>query len=200
MLHTLHSSIWKDTFSDGEKVSSLNAIENGKLIYLPKLSFSLLKQEHFFLTPGCLEKKSKNISLDPKDNSIKGTTLEGEHKKQLAEMLTRFSMMSQELIHNLFPHYKSHLMIGRTSYRPAEIKGRKTSIKKDDTRLHVDAFASTPNHGKRILRVFANINPHGQSRHWHLGESFLTVLNRFSHTLRKPLWGSRKLLSFFKYH
>ena len=44
--------------------------------------------------------------------------------------------------------------------------------RKDDTRLHVDAFPSRPNHGERILRVFCNINPHGQDRVWRVGEAF----------------------------
>ena len=33
------------------------------------------------------------------------------------------------------------------------------SWRKDDSRLHVDAFPSRPNHGERILRVFSNVSP-----------------------------------------
>jgi len=43
----------------------------------------------------------------------------------------------------------------------------------------VDAFPSRPNYGERILRVFANINPHGEPRVWRIGESFETVAERF---------------------
>ncbi len=37
--------------------------------------------------------------------------------------------------------------------------GRAVSWRKDDSRLHVDAFPSRPNRGERILRVFCNVNP-----------------------------------------
>ena len=49
----------------------------------------------------------------------------------------------------------------RASFRPAEIAGRASSWRKDDTRLHVDSFPATPVHGQRILRVFSNVNPVG---------------------------------------
>ena len=50
--------------------------------------------------------------------------------------------------------------------------GRAVSWRKDDSRLHVDAFPSRPNHGERILRVFCNVNPHGEDRVWRVGEPF----------------------------
>ena len=59
-----------------------------------------------------------------------------------------------------------------TSYRPFEVDQRKLSWRRDDTRLHVDAFPSNPIGEKRILRIFRNINPDGQPRHWRVGEDF----------------------------
>ena len=41
-------------------------------------------------------------------------------------------------------------------------RGRDVSWRKDDSRLHVDAFPSRPNRGERILRVFCNVNPDGE--------------------------------------
>jgi hypothetical protein len=43
----------------------------------------------------------------------------------------------------------------------------------------VDAFPSTPTAGKRILRVFTNVNPNGRGRDWRLGESFEGVARSF---------------------
>lgn len=95
----------------------------------------------------------------------------------------RYAEYAQEMIEKLFPHYQNQLKMGRTSYRPAEIENRQTSVLKDDTRLHVDSFSSSPVHGERILRVFANINPYKKPRVWHVGESFEAVLNQFKSTL-----------------
>ena len=96
---------------------------------------------------------------------------------------------------NVLPLYKAGLEQARTSFRPAEIAGRRTSWRKDDTRLHVDSFPSSPTQGKRILRVFTNINPHGQSRNWKLGEPFERVARRYLPTLTRPIRGSDRVLN-----
>jgi hypothetical protein len=43
----------------------------------------------------------------------------------------------------------------------------------------VDAFPSRPNRGERILRVFTNVNPHGEPRVWRVGEPFGAAAARF---------------------
>ena len=51
-----------------------------------------------------------------------------------------------------------------------------------------------PTRGKRILRVFSNVNPDGRPRVWRLGESFEAVARRFWPTLRRPSWAEHLLL------
>lgn len=96
------------------------------------------------------------------------------------------------------PHYAKQLIIARTSYRPVEINGRVTSFRKDDKRLHIDAFPSAPNQGKRILRVFCNINPYNEDRVWRVGEPFDKVAERFLPQAGKPIPGSASLLRLLK--
>ena len=69
-----------------------------------------------------------------------------------------------------------------------------TSWRHDDTRLHIDSFPATPVHGKRILRVFTNVNPHGRPRSWCVGEAFEDVARRFVGELRFPLPGTAAVL------
>jgi hypothetical protein len=111
--------------------------------------------------------------------------------------LHRYSEYSQTLIRNILPAYYSHLILGRTSFRPVQISGRQSSYRKDDKRLHVDAFPSSPNQGKRILRVFCNINP-GEDRVWRVGESFENVAQRFAPAIPKPFPGSASILRLLK--
>jgi hypothetical protein len=82
----------------------------------------------------------------------------------------------------------------RTSFRPQPAVGRAVSWRKDDSRLHVDAFPSRPNQGARILRVFTNLNP-VEPRVWRVGESFETVARTLLPRIRAPLPGSATLLS-----
>jgi hypothetical protein len=51
----------------------------------------------------------------------------------------------------------------------------------------------SPTQGKRIFRVFTNINPNGQERVWHVGEPFVEVAKKFLPTVRKS-WLGRSLI------
>jgi hypothetical protein len=99
------------------------------------------------------------------------------------------------LIGALFPRYAPHLKRARTSYRPHGAAGRAVSWRKDDTRLHVDAFPSRPNGGERILRVFCNVNPHGDDRVWRVGEPFEAMARRLLPRVRARVPGEAALLA-----
>lgn len=170
------------TFNNLESNSD-EILENGKVLFLPDLFFKIDIEENLLISEDILSKKHKNISYNYKKNSLAG--LAKEHQNLSGIMLNfmhRFALYSKDLIDNLCPQYKKHLIFGRTSYRPAQIKLRIRSKRQDDTRLHVDAFPSTPVNGDRILRVFCNINP-SEPRIWNLGEPFVDVLNKFSKNL-----------------
>src|SRR5262249_61254278 len=102
------------------------------------------------------------------------------------------------LVTPLCPWYEPGIDRRRASFRPAEIAGRRTTWRKDDTRLHVDSFPATPSGGKRILRVFTNVNPNGRARAWRVGGDFETVASRFAPQLRIPWPGSARILRLFR--
>jgi hypothetical protein len=113
---------------------------------------------------------------------------------ELKAMITRYAEQSEALALRLFPHYRGHLKRGNTSFRPVDVAGRETSWRKDDTRLHVDAFPSNPMHGTRLLRVFCNVNPNGRPREWRVGEPFEAHARRYLPAIGRPLPGSAWLL------
>lgn len=161
-------------------------LESGKLIYLPDYAFSLTHLEQDLLTDSILAPKSKNISYDYSKQRLNGLSKNNQSSTLsglIQPFMHRFADFSHDLIKSLLPHYASSILWGRTSYRPAEIKGRASSKRRDDTRVHVDSFAATPVNGLRILRVFCNINPNHKPRVWHVGEPFKDVIKRFSHTI-----------------
>lgn len=161
------------------KSTATAALEAGKVIFFPEESFSFTKDEQHLLMPNVLEKGRKNISYDFQKEALAGIAKTLESAEAMQQMMHRFALFARQLVDHTMPHYSAYLHWGRTSYRPAEIDGRKTSKRKDDTRLHVDAFPATPVNGQRILRVFCNINPDAKPRVWHVGEPFSEVLNRF---------------------
>ncbi|MFC5476134.1 Kdo hydroxylase family protein [Paraherbaspirillum soli] len=159
----------------------ISALEAGKVLYFPHLSFTFSADEQHFLTPSIRDPKSRNISLDA-NGRLKGALGDASQQAALAAMIGRFRTQAQQLIDSLLPAYGgagSGLRMAPTSYRPMQVETRAQSWRADDRRLHVDAFPSRPNYGERILRVFANVNPDGVPRVWRVGEPFEDVAKRF---------------------
>jgi hypothetical protein len=188
ILEQLEISNWSGPFPP----EAAAALEAGKILYAPLLKFDLTEAERRFLSPGYLDGKTKNLSFDPGSEELRGSSASGADRAGLQSMLRRFSTSSHELVSGLCPGYRDRLQVGRTSFRPAEIAGRASSWRKDDTRLHVDAFPSRPLQGRRILRVFTNVGH--AVRLWKTGEPFERVAERFLRGVRPPFPGSSWLL------
>lgn len=172
-------------------------LEGGHVLCFPHMPFTLRDGEERFLTTAASDGKAKNISLRD-DGSIRGASGSPEDQAALRDMISRFATQAQHLVDRLFPHYQGRLRAGKASYRPMQVEGRETSWRKDDTRLHVDAFPSNPVHGVRLLRVFTNLNPHGQPRKWRVGEPFGDASTRFAPRLSAPVPGSAAMLRALK--
>jgi hypothetical protein len=177
---------WAGPFDDATQTSAQDALESGKVLYFPNLPFVLLADETGLLTDALSNGRAKNISRDP-DGRIQGDTASPEESARLSAMMARFAAQSRDLVLGLFPTFAAGIDQARTSYRPVEIAGRIYSPRNDDKRLHVDAFPSRPQHGRRILRVFSNIHPKGGARVWNVGEPFEDVAKRYAAHARKPL-------------
>src|SRR6266511_4911675 len=174
-----------------------DAIEAGDVIYFPALRFAVEAGEETLFTPSILG-SSKNASYDPAADRLGGTHATGADAQALRAFIRRFSDASAALIDRLLPAYRGEVTRGRASFRPAEIAGRVSSWRKDDTRLHVDSFPATPSGGRRILRVFANVNPEGRARSWRVSGDFEATATRFAPSLRAPLPGSGHLLALLR--
>lgn len=192
-VYTLDQQQWQDRFTDAQQQQAIATLEQGGVLFLPQLRFHLQEKERAFLSPETVD-RSKNVNFDLNTGRLRGTSLEGTAAQDLKAMIARFTACSQQLVSHLLPHYDATLRTARTSYRPVEILGRPSSWRKDDTRLHVDAFPATPVREQRILRVFSNINPNGKPRAWRLGESFDAIAKRFMPGIKPPLPGSSQLL------
>ncbi|HVV68114.1 MAG TPA: Kdo hydroxylase family protein [Gammaproteobacteria bacterium] len=198
IMQTLDNTQWDSEYTPETQQQALSALEAGQLLFFPRLAFELNASEMSFLSPDFVEAKAKNISYNTHTNTIKGAIGTAEQREQIKNMLARFSQQTYLLINRVFPHYQGALQIGRTSFRPVQVSNRKMSYRKDDRLLHVDAFPANPNQGRRILRVFSNINPHGEDRVWRIGEPFESVAARFLPAISRPLPGSNKLLQQLK--
>lgn len=199
MTDVITSSIssWDPRVTADEQEQAVDALERGAVLFFPQLSFALQDDELQLLSPA-VAGDGKNVSLDPATGAVRGTSVVDANQQRMKNVMARFATSSRSLIRHLLPYYETGLVQARTSYRPVEIAGRQTSWRKDDTRLHVDSFPSSPTQGRRVLRVFTNINPHGVDRHWRLGEPFEQVARHYLPSLPAPMWGSSRMLKLLR--
>lgn len=183
---------WSD---DGPTRGVEAAVEAGDVLRFPYLPFSLMESELRFRDPRWADGKAKNISVRWPAGDMRGAAGTPAELAALQAMIVRYTEQSEALALRLFPHYRGHLLRGNTSFRPVDVAGRATSWRKDDTRLHVDAFPSNPMQGTRLLRVFCNINPNGKPREWRVGEPFEAHAKRYLSAISRPLPGSAWLFA-----
>jgi hypothetical protein len=178
---TIDAAEWKMEHTDPAWIAALEA---GKVLYFPNLAFKLKEEEFRFLKPEMNAEGSRSITLEG-SGRFKGSTGDEATQAEVAAMVGRFRNQAQQLVESLLPHYKKSLRMATTSYRPKQVETRAQTWRADDKRLHVDAFAGRPNHGERILRVFANVNQNGVPRVWRVGEPFEEMANKFLPRLEK---------------
>ncbi|MBS0321369.1 MAG: Kdo hydroxylase family protein [Proteobacteria bacterium] len=183
---------WSPALDADATAAYARALEGGAVLELPQLPFVLAAGEQRFLDPRWSDGHAKNISLE--GSRIKGARGTPDELAALAAMIGRFAADAKALVSALLPRYAPYVAQARTSFRPQPATGRPVSWRKDDARLHVDAFPSRPNRGERILRVFSNVNPHGQPRVWRVGEPFEAMAARFLPKIRRMRPGEAALL------
>jgi len=167
-------------------------LEHGAVVLIPDLDFDTTGFEDVIFAD-VSDAGTKNVSYNPKSRELKGTTAEGEIRARLTEVVARYCRWAEDLVREVLPAYAAELELGRTSYRPRGAD-HNLSKRKDDRRLHVDAFPSTPLQGRRILRVFRNVNPNGEARFWRVGEPFAEHAERFLPRARSLAPGQSMLM------
>jgi hypothetical protein len=170
---------WSGPFGEAERHAAVTALESGNVLYFPRLAFPLDEAETALTTAGHQPATRKNITFDPKTGRAHGAELAEVEAGTVTMLLDRYGATVARWFDDLFPTYSGAVERARATFRPAEISGRSYSPRKDDRRLHIDAFPSRPTRGRRILRIFTNVNPFGEARLWNVGEPFEDFAAKF---------------------
>lgn len=173
----------------------VETLEGGAVLRLVRPGFVLSEAERSLVARGVGARLAKNVSYCQEQGVLKGAQAQGQERALLAGLLARYADYSMALLHEIAPSYMPGLKMGRTSFRPVEIADRETSWRKDDRRLHVDAFPSTPTGGARILRLFLNIDQAGRPRCWRVGPDFEAYATRFLPRVPRSWPGAASLMA-----
>ncbi|KTD04280.1 Kdo hydroxylase family protein [Fluoribacter gormanii] len=192
----MNSYLFTQNIEQIDHQKSVNLLEAGKVLFFPEYFYAPV--DSLLLSENVLDGSRKNVSYDIRNKKLSAYKKDIDNLDvKLRHMMHGYAEFAHQLIQTALPSYAPHLQWGRTSFRPAQINGRVSSKRKDDTRLHVDSFSASPVHGLRILRVFCNINP-TEPRVWNLGEPFEDVLNRFAPKIAPYSKMKAKMLKWVK--
>lgn len=169
------------------------ALEREGLVVFGESPFELTAAERLLVDPVHADGRAKNISLGAA--GVRGAASGEDLIPRLEALMGRYRDFARQTIERLAPRYAPRLQVGRTSLRTRDVAHDiAPSARRDDRRLHVDAFASQPTGGRRILRVFSNIDPEGADRTWRVGEPFEAHARRFVPRARALFAGEAALL------
>ena len=127
-----------------EREAAISALEPGGVVTLARRRFELGWDETQLIAGPVSDGRSKNVSYDPASGRLGGAAIEGQPRAALTTLMARFCDWATATVHTLAPAYTGALQTGKTSFRPNEIEGRASRPRKDDRRLHVDAFPAQP--------------------------------------------------------
>jgi hypothetical protein len=152
-------------------------LEAGEVVLVTGRAFEAAAADPERLAATAVE-GAKNISFNPSTGALKGMPGDAATQAWMAGVLEAYAKWAHDLVCEQAPDYVGRLAFGKTSFRPRPAD-HAVSPRKDDRRLHIDAFPSQPVQGRRILRVFHNVNPYGEDRVWQVGEPFADYAARF---------------------
>lgn len=171
--------------ADGDSPAE-RRLEQGELLFYPQAPFPLPQGDDltFLLAqePGGLG--HKHISFNPRTGELIGYVRHTDQQEErFRNLLAGFSTHVQAWLATLLPQYREGIEPDRASFRPEEEATRRLRPHARNDLLHVDAFPGRPARGRRILRVFANVNP-SEPRIWATSEPLPRLLERFGDRLK----------------
>ena len=138
-------------------------LERGELLFYPQCPFPMPAGDDlaFLLAQRVRPFSAKNIRFDPQAEKVAGQLRQGaEPAARLQELLSNFSRSVTAWLLDAFPRYGSGCTPVRATFCPEEEATLASRLQARNDLLHIDAFRDRPTNGRRLLRVFVNVNPH----------------------------------------
>src|SRR5207244_18539 len=144
LLEELTLDAWNSVLTAAAQAVATDALEAGRILYLPRLEFALLPHEQRFLSAEWSDGETKNINLRGGERRLRGARGGSDDLALMQAMMARFSGQCAALIGALLPQYVPHLALASTSFRPCAVADPKESHCKDSAHLHADAYPYNP--------------------------------------------------------
>lgn len=156
----------------------VDSLEHGNVVFFPALKYELNRELKKLMNKSILTSTKHYISYSPTNQALSGHT---GNDQELTQLLQNYCAIASQFVGQLFPKYKDSLSLGHTCLITND-----DNCPPNNADFHLDAFPTSPLHGKRILRLFTNISDLGHAKSWQLGEPFSQIMLRFAKKIKKP--------------
>jgi hypothetical protein len=163
-------------------------LERGELLTFTPSPVALAAQ-HFSLLRSLRPRGSvhKDISYNPARRLATGFRCEAPaDADSVRAILCEFAAQAAGWLARLLPRYASSWQPDRVTFRLEEEATRNLRLTARNDLLHFDAFPSRPTGGRRILRLFVNVNL-TDPRVWATSATFTQVFERYGKSVGLPV-------------
>jgi hypothetical protein len=155
-------------------------LERGRIVSFPECPIALPPDEDlaFLRTEMPSLLASKNVSYHPEADRVIGIRGPADRIERVRAILKGHTGRVQEFLRKVMPGLTRDWLVGTSSFRPLQEKGRNLSAHASNELVHVDAGAYGATHGDRILRFFVNVNA-SEDRVWVSKGAFPELFERY---------------------
>jgi 3-deoxy-D-manno-oct-2-ulosonic acid (Kdo) hydroxylase len=165
-----------------EPDTSVDALESSDLLFFPACPFALppAGQLEFLRRQPNAGFGHKDVSYDPARGRLGGQKASHPSEaRRLSDVFNQFSESATSWIATRFPTYAAGIARDRVTLRTEEEATRTLRLTARNDLLHIDNFPTRPSGGRRILRLYVNINS-TDAQVWATSEPFKQLLARFA--------------------
>jgi len=155
-------------------------LERGEIVHFPRCPIDLPDEAdlRFLREDLAAHLRNKNVSYHPETDSVPGLKADPALTERAQRILKQHAGRVEGFLTRTMPTLTRDWIVGTSSFRPIQEKGRDLSPHASNELVHIDAGAYGPTHGDRVLRFFVNVNP-VEDRVWATRGTFPELYARF---------------------
>lgn len=171
-----------DSRTTGAADVPAEALERGELVHLATCPFPLppAGQLDFLRRQQAAAFGHKDVCYDPARRKLAGAkSAHPSEVRRVADVLSQFSAAACDWLKRVLASYAPGVSPDRVTLRTEEEATRMLRLTARNDLLHIDNFPTRPTGGRRILRLYVNINP-TDPHVWATSERFPELLRRYA--------------------